>query len=354
MDRLIFIFSTYIVSLNQWCDWVRVSIVRQKTEEEDLIIRYLFRELTEEEQNRVEEKFLTDNRYFEQMLSLEDALIDDYVQGALSDYDRTKVEELLRSSSRQSREIDFVKNLIGDIAELQYDSADKSSLVQEKRLSVSQYLLKLLGIRDSGKRFAFSALLLLAAIILPVIVWNLALQSKLRRTETERATLEKNEQDLQQRVEQQQNDTEELSKELKSEREKRSQLEQELAALQDTESQAHPNGIATMTLTTGSLSRGGGKLAVIYIRPTISQLRIRLDLDEKASYESHSAVIRTFDGRQIWRADSVKSGRANPNRIVLTVPANLFSNEDFTLTLKGKAENGDVVDVGDYSFRVKR
>jgi hypothetical protein len=76
------------------------------------MVRYLFGELSEEKHTKVEKRFLTDNRYFERLCSVEDALIDDYVQGTLSDKACKKIEGFLFCSPCLALEIDFVRGLI--------------------------------------------------------------------------------------------------------------------------------------------------------------------------------------------------------------------------------------------------
>src|ERR1041384_500283 len=75
--------------------------MRQKDEQRELMLEYLSGELSEDDQERIEEKLFADDRYFEQMVAEEDALIDDYVQGRLAAAKREKFERFLRSSVRR-------------------------------------------------------------------------------------------------------------------------------------------------------------------------------------------------------------------------------------------------------------
>ena len=59
-----------------------------KTEEEDLIRRYLLDDASDEERRRVEARLLEDDDYGERLLLIEDELIDDYARGALSARER--------------------------------------------------------------------------------------------------------------------------------------------------------------------------------------------------------------------------------------------------------------------------
>lgn len=328
--------------------------MRQKTEQEDLMIRYLFGDLTEEEQSRIEERFLADNQYFEQMHSVEDALIDDYVQGVLNEYERRKVEGLLLSSTRQASEIGFVRDLIKTISEKPSVEENEQKSNRVNRSGKLQSLLAALRIRDQGKRFSLAVTMLLVALGLYMVIWNMALQKRLKQMEARQVALEQRARELEGRINEQQENREALAKELESERSKRDQLEQELIALQESVPLIPSNNIETIDLNAESVSRGEGELRAVRIRPGVSRLQIRINLDQEDYYKSYSAVIRTFEGREVWSKDQIGPGRANPGRLVLTLPASLFADDDYTLTLKGRTETGAMLEIRDYSFRVRR
>src|SRR5260370_34758164 len=64
----------------------------ERTEDERRILRYLLGDLPEAEQIEVEQRFFSDDRYFEQLLALEDELTYDYLRGDLSRDERVKFE----------------------------------------------------------------------------------------------------------------------------------------------------------------------------------------------------------------------------------------------------------------------
>src|SRR6266403_1456202 len=64
----------------------------ERTEDERRIIHYLLGDLSEAEQIEVEQRFFSDDRYFEQLLAFEDELTYDYLRGDLSRDERVKFE----------------------------------------------------------------------------------------------------------------------------------------------------------------------------------------------------------------------------------------------------------------------
>lgn len=82
------------------------------------MVRYLLGELTEEERITIEERFLKDSDYFEELLSVEGALLDDYLAGKLSDSQVERVRENLLASRFQLRELEFNRDLIETVHQL--------------------------------------------------------------------------------------------------------------------------------------------------------------------------------------------------------------------------------------------
>jgi hypothetical protein len=328
--------------------------VRQKTKQEDLMVRYLFEELTEEEQIQIEELFFTDNQYFEQLRSVEDALIDDYAQGTLTEHERRKVEGLLLSSPRQAREIEFVRDLIGYISENPTAELKGLNPTQIERPGKWKALSALLRIRNPEKRLALAITLLIIVIALFMAVWNPALQRKIGEMGAKQEAPEKSDQQLQQQIDEVKESREALVRELENERRKRDQLEQEMAILREYQPLISKDETVTLDLKPDSLSRAGGEIKTMQMRPNVAQVRIRITLGKGYDYKSYGVVIKTFDDRPVWVRDHISLSRTNPGKLVITLSARILNSDDYTLSLRGITETGSVEEIGGYSFRVRR
>src|ERR1051325_7258113 len=181
----------------------RITNVREKTQQEDYIIRYLLGDLTEKEQIQIEEQFFADDEYFEQICSVEDALIDDYVQENLAESDRAKVESLLQSSPRQAREVNFVRDVIRYISETSPKDSNEQNSVRVERPGKWRSLLKLLHIKNRGRQFSFAVMLLLTVIGIYMTMWNLALQRRTKQLQARQEVLEESYKELAQQIAQQ-------------------------------------------------------------------------------------------------------------------------------------------------------
>src|SRR5205085_3655588 len=74
------------------------------TNPDETMTRYLFGELSEAEQARLEERYFTDAQTFEQLAQFETELIDDYARGRLSTQMRVRFERAyLRNPNRRAR-----------------------------------------------------------------------------------------------------------------------------------------------------------------------------------------------------------------------------------------------------------
>src|SRR6266404_5799744 len=122
----------------------------QKTAE--LMTRFLLGELSEEERPAMEERFLSDNQFFDHLLVMEDSLIDAYLLGRLSDDRRQRAELLLQSSSAQRREVEFTRELISFLSEARSETtaadANAGHALPDNDLSVRARTVELVNPSD--------------------------------------------------------------------------------------------------------------------------------------------------------------------------------------------------------------
>lgn len=83
----------------------------QNLSEENLIRHYLLGQLSENEQDALEEQLLADPEFFETSLMIEDELLDEYVMGLLSESDRMRVESGLLMGEQQLRKVQLIRLL---------------------------------------------------------------------------------------------------------------------------------------------------------------------------------------------------------------------------------------------------
>ncbi len=86
--------------------------MNSSSEEEKLVRSYLLGELSADKLRQVEERLMTDNIFNEQVDIAEDELIDDCVQGRLSENEKTRLEAVYLSTPEGRKRINFAEALI--------------------------------------------------------------------------------------------------------------------------------------------------------------------------------------------------------------------------------------------------
>ena len=316
------------------------------------MIRYLLGDLTEEEQAQIEGRFLADNQYFEQLCSVEDALIDEYAQGTLAEHEREKIESLLLSSKRQAHEIEFVRDMIKFVSEHPIDEPGKQGSAHFKPASKVRSLMTFLHLRS--RRLSFAGMIFLIGIVVSLVLWNFSLQKRIRHMGSLQAVLEQNQEELRQQVIVEKDSREAMIKELESERREREQLKEKVITLQESGPLISRNNTTILDVQAAAFTRGQGQLRVVHINPNVSRFQIRIHTDKPGGYQTYTALIKTFEGTQVWSKDQIRPNQINSRTLVLTLPAAILNNDDYILTLEGRTEAGTTVGIGDYPFRVKR
>src|SRR5712691_6045547 len=86
--------------------------MKNRTREEELMVEYLLGGLSEEEQVEIEQRFLKDPAYFEQLQALEAELNDDYVRGELGARDQERWAHRFSTSAEWRRRVAFAGILL--------------------------------------------------------------------------------------------------------------------------------------------------------------------------------------------------------------------------------------------------
>ena len=102
----------------------------QELAQEQVIRSYLLGELPESEQERIEERLVTDldQDFFDAVLMIESELVDDYALGLISDQERAKLERGLLMSPHEHGKVEFVQTLA------QYITDNKAASTWEQLL----------------------------------------------------------------------------------------------------------------------------------------------------------------------------------------------------------------------------
>jgi anti-sigma factor RsiW len=280
--------------------------MKQDAENEGTLTRYLLGELDAEARSRTEERLLTDDQFYDELLASEDELVDRYLSDLLSAPERVRFADFFLSTPERQQKLRFARAFkqyvslaaIGDSATETTGErarpADDVSHHPSWRESLSSLL--------HGPRAAWG--LALAATLLVLVCggfWWL----------------------------------------MNSPHDGASDVASDSVQTQN---------VFAVTLTPG-LTRDTVEMKRVEIPAHAATVRLRLEtVGERDAYR---AVLQSFDGNELRSQDRLKAEAASAGRIVnFDLPARLFKSSDYQVKLTSSTNGGDSEDVARYVFRV--
>jgi hypothetical protein len=307
-----------------------------KLANDDLMVRYLLADLSEEEQVQFEELYIKDDGVFEELVAVENDLIDAYVRGELSESEQGRFESGYLNSPDRRERVDFAKSLL---AYAQHARASKP--VRPAHLSG---WFAFLWSQEPAVGIA------LAAGALAIVVagsWMAVENSRLRNDLDRMRTAEAQRQRVQPGHQEVPTETDTGVSGRKANQEGTEERATKLPALP---SQALP--VASLILTS-SLTRGpGGQENVLVIPSSPAAVKITVNLQEP-NPSPYRAVLRPVDGNERYEVYGLKSQHMTNGRGALTLyfaSAN-FANDDYILEISRILPDGTVENLAPMSFR---
>ena len=284
--------------------------MKQFMEDKGRIRQYLLGVLPEVEQRRIEELFILNPDYREHVSIIEDELIEDYLDGELSEEEGQQFTAYFLATPQQRRRLQIARSLKSHAAQ----SADERTVRKDFGRRKSLHWL--------SWRNPFFALPVAAVLLIFVLVGT-GKVLEVRR----------------------------LSQQREQEQIRRAAIERELAQVNDPGG-ARSGQVFAVVLPPVSV-RGMGQGPAGFTPPAdapVVELRLVLIGEEFQSYrvllqrvgEPGSFAIQNL------RAESTPEGRA----VTVRVPAHLLSRGDYQLQLLGVGAGGQAEPTGDYTFQV--
>lgn len=319
------------------------------------IRRYLLGDISDEERQRVEQRMLTDGEYFTWVSVLEEGLVDEYVDEQLSAEEQKKFEYYFLSNPQGLEQVRLARGLKDyALKQRRLESAQSSADMpksRQKRFSLFDYLRA----RVSVSRYALAAAIIVALLAGTWMIASLrSLQNQIAQLRQQPPGITAREQELQQRLAEQQARSTKLEEDLKLEQEQKAGLEQELVALKNSQNsdQSH-NTLASLLLAPGRI-RTAGKDNTLVIYPSVERALFQLILRD-AEYDGFRASLKTPDGQSIWTSGPLKAQTLGRRKVVqVSLPANLLSGSELFFELQATNGDGNYEAVGNYYFKVSK
>ena len=326
---------------------------------EDVLVRYLLGELSDEEQTRIEQLFFTEDQYFEQLLAVENELRYDYAQGKLSGSRRREFEKrfLVTPDDRAqtSRAETLLKRLANTASTALSGPGAEPVAVPETIIGRLRSLFALTGTTKT-LRLSLAAASLVAVLGAGwLIVETAKLRSQLIQLRAQSVSTEDR---LGQQTEEERQRVAALTSALDREKSERQRLEQELATEREQQRQQGTapslGSIVSFIISPGGV-RGEGQAANELTLPkTAETVRLELKLKRSSADESYLVSLLTAEGKEIWSTNARHiSSRESSRSLTVRLPARILSRGDYELDLKGQTNKHQFEEIDSYYFTVR-
>ena len=264
-----------------------------KIEEQQLVREYLLGMLPPDRLSQLEERLLSENELYEELLIAEDELIDQYLLNQLSDSERATFESGFLLTPERQRKVRFARTLE------RYVSAAEP---KEIAVAASSESPRLFARLFSFLKGPIAVPSLVAAALLLVFgssffFWSL-------RTPTQPHT--------------------------------------------------ESGNVLRVVLTTdlAPFVREGGELKKISIPRGIETVQLRLQLPAQ-NYSTYRAVLLAAESTDGWTRENLKPETLEGEKFLsMDLPAETLKRDDYQIKVSGSSEKGNYEEIGRYRFRV--
>jgi hypothetical protein len=318
-----------------------------------VLVKYLFGELAEPEQSRIEELCFTDDGFYEQLAVVENTLIDRYVQNALPEPERNAFEEKYLVTPGRRKRVEETKKIVDLIINYPSDSP---------KLSRWKYLLGFFERRNLLLQFSLAAMLL---VIVTGCVWLIRDRARLaKQVEQTQVSLRQKEIELQQQREAQRQvagTSPEVSGSTPSENAQEEQLPKvsrdktQVARVrhQDDKPNASVGSTSVATYVFPLVTvRGVQSQKPLVIRASQRSARLVIYVKNNSYLQFHISIQRV-SGEEVW-SQTVRKGQSTPTgeRISFELSTGVFKKKDYILIVDAVKPDGALENLDTRSFSV--
>ena len=310
---------------------------------EDILLRYLFGELSEAERAELETAYFADPRIFDRLEHVENDLIDDYARGRLSRGTRARFERAYLSNPDRRARLKFGEALAARL--------DQSEPPLSKAVSRGAGLRTLFSPLGQERRLLAFSMAVVSLVLVLGSVWVLIqsgrLRAELAKHEAAEATREKHDAELQRRLA----DEEERNQELTAELEQRSNLA--TAPTKPSLAATAPTFVILLLRANGVRGAESSPPPLVVPKGT-EQVHIQLTLKDH-DYKHYQIGLKAIPGPDIVNPRMIRPGITKSGAVFnLSLRASKLSSGDYMLTLRGAQSGGVLEDVSKSLFRVEK
>lgn len=102
------------------------------------------------------------------------------------------------------------------------------------------------------------------------------------------------------------------------------------------------------------LSRSDGEMKQVTVPADTGTVQLQLRIPNGLAKQVYRAILQTSDGRELFRQDDIRRDPASNDRVICPIPANLLKPSDYNLKLSGINQQREYEDIAHYYFRVTK
>src|SRR5262245_38860447 len=324
--------------------------MKDKAENEKLLIRYLLGSLPEEQQLQVEGGFLSDDQRYERLLALENELFYDYAQNKLSPDEREQFEKRFLSSEQNRKRAMIASALARKMSESASVETAERGIADREPQRFWQSLKSYFVAQSAAMRVSLAALAIVSLAVIWLAVGIVRMRNEFNQFRTQRAFQADQ---LRQHAQQERARADELNLKLERETYDNAILRQELSKMQaQSEGQGEKlPSVISLVLAPSIVRDQAPGMKKIYLPPGARLLKLLLKLKGEVEYKSYQATLLTAEGAEKWSQDMLQAKRTgSAPSIDLWLPTKNLAPGDYELRLKGYASDGTLEETGDYYY----
>jgi hypothetical protein len=273
-----------------------------ESKDQETLRQYLLGNLPPEERASLEERLLTDDEFYQELLIVEDELVDQYLSGDQSKAERESFEAHFLLAPERQQKVRFSRTLKKYLHHAEQTAANANVVA---RVAAAEPVPVPAADRGSVRMPFFSFLKsnpVLAYSLAAAVVLVIGLVSR--------------------------------------------------TALRNPVSQG-PSQVLAVALTPG-LTRDSGEVTKISIPPGTDTLQLKLQLPQ-ADYTSYRARLVAADQSELWSAEDLKPVFSNDTRFIeANIPSHVVKPGDYEIKVAGRLSSGQFEDAQRFTFRVNR
>ncbi len=290
---------------------------------------------SETKRAELEDGFLAQDDFYQELLSAEDELIDAYVRDELPAPERALFERRRLTSPHLRERVKFAAALFQSVSK---KTVAAPTLVPAVTVSWWHPLAAAFHIRSPALGLGFAAALL---VIVLGGLWFLTDELKKSPAPEQAQTIQPPP------VSPRESPTTGVTPE--PQKPTTAEIKADPPPVRETPEKAAPV-LATFTLTPGLVRSESGSGPLV-LRAVVTEVRLRLTL-EGEPYEKYRATISTPEGTRVWSGELSEGSLKKSTLLTLNLPARVFKNGDYVIDLSGANAPGKWESVADYSFRI--